>query len=76
MSGPSGRQGEAPLVVDLDGSLLRSDMLLETLAAALRRAPFTALEVPLWLLSGRAHLKARLAERARVPPSTSRTART
>ncbi len=54
------------MVVDLDGSLLRSDMLLETIAAAARGAPQVVLLIPLWLLSGRAHLKARLAERASV----------
>lgn len=59
---------EVPLVVDLDGSLIRSDMLLETLAACARSAPFTALLAPLWLLSGRANLKARLAAGASVSP--------
>lgn len=59
---------EVPLVVDLDGSLLRSDMLLETLAACTRNAPLTALLAPLWLLSGRANLKARLAASATVSP--------
>ena len=60
--------GEPPLVVDLDGSILRSDMLLETLAAALRHAPLAALAVPVWALSGRANLKEQLARRASVAP--------
>jgi 4-hydroxybenzoate polyprenyltransferase/phosphoserine phosphatase len=68
MNDSAGPKGELPLVVDLDGSLLRSDMLLETLAATLRRAPLTAFAIPLWLLQGPAHLKARLAERATILP--------
>jgi 4-hydroxybenzoate polyprenyltransferase/phosphoserine phosphatase len=61
-------RSEPPLIVDLDGSLIRSDMLLETLVAALRRAPYTAFAVPVWLLFGRANLKARLAERVGLAP--------
>ena len=57
---------EPPLVVDLDGTLIRSDMLLESMLAALRRAPATALWIPLWLLRGRAVLKRELATRAQV----------
>lgn len=52
-----------PLVVDLDGTLLKSDMLLETGLAFLRKQP-TRFYMPLvWLLrGGKAHLKAKLAE--------------
>ena len=60
----STRGSEPPLVVDLDGSLLRSDTLLESLARLLRRSPHRMLAVPFWLASGRAHLKARLAQAA------------
>lgn len=59
---------DLPLVVDLDGSILRSDMLLETLVAATRRSPSILLQLPYWLLRGRGYLKARLAERAQPSP--------
>jgi 4-hydroxybenzoate polyprenyltransferase len=59
-----------PLCVDLDGTLVRTDMLFETLAAALRRNPLVALALPFWLLRGRAHLKRRLAQRCAIDPST------
>jgi 4-hydroxybenzoate polyprenyltransferase/phosphoserine phosphatase len=49
-----------PLCVDLDGTLIRTDLLYETLVAALRRRPWLVFALPFWLLSGKAHLKARL----------------
>ncbi|HXZ48209.1 MAG TPA: UbiA family prenyltransferase [Usitatibacter sp.] len=60
---------DLPLVVDLDGTLIKSDTLLETLAAALRRAPWVLLLVPVWLLGGRARLKRELALRAPIEPA-------
>jgi 4-hydroxybenzoate polyprenyltransferase len=50
--------------VDLDGTLIRSDLLFESLWALLRRQPFVALRLPLWCLQGRAHLKREIARRA------------
>lgn len=50
-----------PLVVDLDGTLLNSDMLLETGLAYLRQFPWKFFKPFLWLLKGKAHLKSRLA---------------
>ncbi|HUP31250.1 MAG TPA: UbiA family prenyltransferase [Usitatibacter sp.] len=61
-----GPGAEVPLCVDLDGTLLKSDMLLETLAAALKRAPWLAVALPFWLLRGRAALKRELALRGEV----------
>jgi 4-hydroxybenzoate polyprenyltransferase len=55
-----------PLAVDLDGTLVRSDMLMESLAAALKRNPLVAFALPLWLARGRAALKAELARRGDV----------
>lgn len=59
---------DLPLVVDLDGTLIKSDMLLETLVATLRARPWLLPAVPLWLARGRAHLKRELALRAPVAP--------
>lgn len=53
-----------PLCVDLDGTLIKSDLLYETLLAALSRRPWVALLLPVWLARGRAHLKARLLDHA------------
>lgn len=49
--------------VDLDDTLLRSDMLFESIAVMIRQAPLSLLLLPFWLLKGRAYLKARIMER-------------
>jgi len=58
-------QGDAtiPLCVDLDGTLLRSDMLLESLLTMVKENPVSLLQVPFWLSKGKAHLKAEVASR-------------
>lgn len=50
-----------PLVVDLDGTLLRSDLLVESGFAFLRHNPLRALAPLFWLRAGKANLKAKLA---------------
>lgn len=52
---------DLPLVVDLDGSLLRTDSMAESLLVLLKRQPATLLKLPGWLAHGRAALKARIA---------------
>lgn len=51
----------APLVVDLDETLLRTDSVIESLFLLMRTRPLTMLKLPLWLMKGRAYLKQRLA---------------
>jgi 4-hydroxybenzoate polyprenyltransferase len=58
--------GEPPLCVDLDGTLVRSDLLFESLLALLRRRPLFSLWLPLWWARGRARLKHEIAQRASV----------
>lgn len=69
-----GRSGEmtpgAALCVDLDGTLLRSDLLYESLLALLARNPLFALLVPFWLLRGKAYVKRQLACRVTLPVET------
>jgi 4-hydroxybenzoate polyprenyltransferase len=55
-----------PLVVDLDGTLLRTDFLAETALAYLRFAPWRVFALVYWLARGRARLKAELARRTDV----------
>ena len=50
-----------PLIVDLDGTLLRTDSLIESIFALARMKPLAVFKLPLWLMKGRAHLKQRLA---------------
>ena len=55
-----------PLVVDLDGTLIKTDLLLESLFSLLRQAPLSLFALPFWLLKGRAHLKHEIARRVRL----------
>lgn len=59
-----------PLCVDLDGTLLRSDILYESLLALLAQNPLFLFLLPLWLLRGKAALKRELAKRVSLPPET------
>lgn len=59
-----------PLVVDLDGTLILTDMMWESLAQLLRRNPFAIFQICFWLLGGRARLKQKLAARVQVDPAT------
>jgi 4-hydroxybenzoate polyprenyltransferase len=53
-----------PLCVDLDGTLVRSDMLVESVLALLKQNPLYLFVLPFWLLRGRGHLKHEVAKRA------------
>ena len=59
-----------PLVVDLDGTLLRTDMMWESLARLLRRNPFAIFQILFWWTRGRAKLKQKLAARVQIDPAT------
>ncbi|WP_038013012.1 UbiA family prenyltransferase [Thalassobaculum salexigens] len=56
-----------PICVDLDGTLLRTDLLYESLLVALRRRPWILFLLPFWVLAGRSVLKRRLALIATEP---------
>ncbi|MGZ5201021.1 MAG: UbiA family prenyltransferase [Telluria sp.] len=58
-----------PLVVDLDGTLVRSDLLWESLALFLRRHVLRAWLLPLWLFLGKAGFKARIASMIELDPA-------
>lgn len=55
-----------PLVVDLDGTLLRSDILIESMLGYLRQDRASFFRLPVWLLQGKAPLKERLAEQVPI----------
>ena len=52
-----------PLVLDLDGTLLRTDLLLEAALQYAKKSPHTAFLLVWWALKGIAHLKHQLAQR-------------
>ena len=59
-----------PLCVDLDGTLLNTDMLWESLKDVACKRPWCVPLFPFWLLRGRAHLKQQIAARANVDIAT------
>jgi apolipoprotein N-acyltransferase len=65
---PSANQ--IPLVVDLDGTLIRTDLLWESLARLLRRNPFAIFQILFWWTRGRARLKQQLARRVKIDTAT------
>jgi apolipoprotein N-acyltransferase len=56
--------------VDLDGTLIKTDLLWESLAQLLRRNPFQLFPVLVWWLRGRAFLKQQLARRIAIDPAS------
>jgi 4-hydroxybenzoate polyprenyltransferase len=63
-------QEPIPLCIDLDGTLIRSDTLLESVLELLKRQPAAVLRLPFWLVRGRAYFKARVAERVSLAVDT------
>lgn len=55
-----------PLCVDLDGTLIHSDLLLESFLLLLKRNPLYLFLAPLWLLRGKAVLKSEIARRVEL----------
>ena len=60
---------QTPLCVDLDGTLILSDLLLETLLLLLKKNPFYIFLFPFWLLKGKAAFKAQIAKRTKLNPA-------
>jgi phosphoserine phosphatase len=57
---------ESVLCVDLDGSLVATDLLAESLLLLLKRNPLYVVMFPAWLLGGRAHFKREVARRVQL----------
>lgn len=61
------RSRARPLYVDLDGTLVATDLLWEALRTLVREHPITIFRAPFWLAAGRARLKREWAERVSIP---------
>lgn len=66
----TGNDVRVPLVVDVDGTLVSGDLLIEGLARFLAASPLRLLALPFWLARGRATLKRRIARAVSLPPAT------
>ncbi len=58
-----------PLCVDLDGTLMRSDVLLESLLLLVKRNPLYLFRAALWWLRGKACLRSEIASRVELDPA-------
>lgn len=66
---PTASPGETvPLCVDLDGTLVVKDTTLQTVSRLLVKSPLEAFRLLGWLVRGRAHLKAEVAQRIQIDP--------
>lgn len=61
--------GPLPLIVDLDGTLIRSDVLFETANAFVSKNPLKLPALIKWLSQGKSVLKAKLARRVELNPA-------
>ena len=59
-----------PLVVDLDGTLVRSDTLIESLLRLIKKSPFALFLLPILLLQSRQKFKWHLAKRVECSPES------
>ncbi|TAK91066.1 MAG: UbiA family prenyltransferase [Burkholderiaceae bacterium] len=68
MSEPQGHSASdnVPLFVDLDGTLIKSDLLVESTFALIKQSPTAFLSMPGWLIQGKARLKRELAQRTTI----------
>lgn len=61
----AGLSTKAVLCVDLDGTLCRSDTLIEAILLLIKQRPLSLLLLPFWVLGGKAHFKAKIAAHVR-----------
>lgn len=61
---------EVPLVVDLDGTLVYGDTLIESVLSLIRHRPLCLPMLPVWVCGGRAALKANIARRFQLDGTT------
>jgi len=54
------------LFVDLDGTLINSDLLVESLLLLIKKNAFYLFMLPVWLLKGKANLKYQIASRVEI----------
>lgn len=57
---------EPPLCVDLDGTLVRTDVLVESVFALLKRNILYLFLLPIWLCKGKANVKQKIADRVEL----------
>ena len=64
-------RGEAPLAVDLDGTLIRSDLFVEGMVRLAFGKPWLLLSLLFWLTRGRSYAKQRVFQVIDFDPAVS-----
>jgi 4-hydroxybenzoate polyprenyltransferase len=59
-----------PLVVDLDGTLLRTDLVMESALRLAKQKPWLVWLIPFWMLKGRAFLKRKISQLVQIDTSS------
>ncbi len=67
--GNSNSTRDVPLCVDLDGTLVKTDILVESFLVLLKHNIAFAFLAPFWLLKGKAHFKQQIADRVEIDVS-------
>jgi len=62
-------EASIPLCVDLDGTLTATDLLVESFLVLVKKNPVYVLYCMVWLMRGRAYLKAQIAQRVAIDVS-------
>ncbi|MCH8142116.1 MAG: UbiA family prenyltransferase [Proteobacteria bacterium] len=57
---------QRPLCVDVDGTLVRTDLLHESVFALIKQNFLDIFRLPFWLLKSKAHLKSQIADRVEI----------
>jgi len=70
LTAPEVTTKQIPLVVDLDGTLIKTDLLWEIFVRAVKKNPPLLFVILLWWMRGRAFMKQRLAQKADVDAAT------
>ena len=58
-----------PLVVDLDGTLVKTDIFIEAIIGLLKDNVFYCIAIFFWLFFGKAHVKEQIAKRVKLDPT-------
>jgi 4-hydroxybenzoate polyprenyltransferase len=65
-----GAETSVPLAIDLDGTLIKTDSMIECLLVLFKRNPLIIFAMLAWLARGRAHLKHQVASRVTLDVSS------
>ncbi len=70
MNSGANLSNKIPLIVDLDHTLISTDLLYESSVGLLKRQPWLVLIYPFWLIQGKGYLKDQLARRLSIDVTT------